>query len=649
MLYKSQKEALRRATKVPKRELRRRKERAAKKRDKVLSGYSKVKLNMTFGQCVSTLWFYNSYLRRCRVERVKPVLVDFARTRGISVKQLKKAIERVESVGEDRQFSTKLKNSRRTRGGGRTKQVLSKEVHTTLRNFVVFARGANPKTQVKKETKKESRLDAIFSSQTVAEVPLESDHAAALEEEDEEKLNLYCLKNGKRLNITYKDLVDRVLWNHKTEWATATPEAWYTRVRRWCKDQGLSYRKPNRTVLDPSRTARALAELKATLEKVEALRAAKTFTDISQLANLDETSMRMLSLQLKTLAWTGSPDVATSPHAGSKLALSMPVVWYGDGTMDFIVVWRSNRKSLAATQRWQNIKGVMWFEAKSKWSNTKTYHQILRYFLSVKRGIRVFFDDYAPGHTGHAPDLFLSSINCTRVRIPKNTTHLFQPAARPQTNYKLKNLVRNALRTERITKALRGEIMSKDSSLSMETKEHLSVILAEIRNQMNTDKATREGIVNSFKETVLSTQFAPSKQLREFLESAPFEEDPVGYAKQLEVEIGEHKCDDCGDNWKTKCKAYNNHAEVCYFKRGKLLAPLLEPSTDPTVVNRDHTPGLVANPADKSHQSVIFSEAGHFYLDTLEPAKPQWWKNKKLTYRLAEDAERDLLELHLSS
>ena len=637
--------ALQKATRVPKRERRRRRERQEAKRQKLVQGTSRAKKCLSFQQCVSTLWQWSAYLRRCRLANAKPFLIDFANARNISVKQLKRAIERVESVGENRQFTTKLKNSRRTKGGGRKKTVLSEAVQATLRSFVIFARGANPKTQVKKETKRESVLDAKFSSQAVAQAPLVSDHAAALEEEDAESLNLYCLKNGKRLNITYGDLVDRVLWNHKSEWETASPEVWYTRVRRWCIDEGLSYRKPNRTVLDESRTARALAELKATLDRVEALRAGKTFTDISQLANLDETSMRMLSLQLKTLAWTGSPDVATSPHAGSKLALSMPVVWYGDGSMDFIVVWRSNRKSLAATKRWQNIKGVMWFEAKSKWSNTKTYHQILRYFLSVKRGIRVFFDDYAPGHTGHAPDLFLSSINCTRVRIPKNTTHLFQPADRPQTNFKLKNLVRNALRTERITKALRGEMVSKDSSLSMETKEHLSVILAGVRNEMNADKATREGIIDSFKETVLSAQFSPSEQLREFLESAPFAEEPEAYAAQLEVEEGKYKCKDCGDNWKTKCKTYNHHAAACWFNRETLLAPLLEPSRDPTVVNRDHTPGLVADLTDGG-RSVIFSEAGHFYLDTLEPAKPQWWKKKKLTYRVANPAERERLELH---
>ena len=40
-----------------------------------------------------------------------------------------------------------------------------------------------------------------------------------------------------------------------------------------------------------------------------------------------------------TWHWKGDKNVPVSEEAKSKLALSMPVIWFGDGTMDFVVVW----------------------------------------------------------------------------------------------------------------------------------------------------------------------------------------------------------------------------------------------------------------------------------------------------------------------
>ncbi len=52
----------------------------------------------------------------------------------------------------------------------------------------------------------------------------------------------------------------------------------------------------------------------------------------------------------------------------------------------------------------------------------------LRFFLTLERGIGIFFDDKAPGHGGSPPRQFLTSVGAKRIQIPKLCTGLMQPA-----------------------------------------------------------------------------------------------------------------------------------------------------------------------------------------------------------------------------
>ncbi len=89
-----------------------------------------------------------------------------------------------------------------------------------------------------------------------------------------------------------------------------------------------------------------------------------------------------------TWHWKGAKTVPMSEEAQNKLTLSMPVLWSGDGTMNFVVVWwkpgSKNKKP-----KWEyyhdpkdSKKGIWWMQAPSKFTRKETYPQIIRFFLS---------------------------------------------------------------------------------------------------------------------------------------------------------------------------------------------------------------------------------------------------------------------------
>ena len=60
-----------------------------------------------------------------------------------------------------------------------------------------------------------------------------------------------------------------------------------------------------------------------------------------EIANLDETGLRVFALIVMTLHWRGAKDVMIDKGLTNKLCLSIVIIWYGDGTMDLVVVWTS--------------------------------------------------------------------------------------------------------------------------------------------------------------------------------------------------------------------------------------------------------------------------------------------------------------------
>ena len=99
----------------------------------------------------------------------------------------------------------------------------------------------------------------------------------------------------------------------------------------------------------------------------------------------------------------------------------MPVIWYGDGTMDFIVLW-SNGKG--GDLEWTCHDGVWWLRAPSKMTRKSTYPEIIRYFVSRDHEVEAYIDDAAKGHGGTVPDNLLRSLHkpCVRVQIQGGCT-----------------------------------------------------------------------------------------------------------------------------------------------------------------------------------------------------------------------------------
>ena len=130
-------------------------------------------------------------------------------------------------------------------------------------------------------------------------------------------------------------------------------------------------------------------------------------------------------------------------NKANKLNISIPTVWFADGRVDFIVIWHSKRKNEQEHPgpRWQKINKVWWYRSPdSKFTTHKTYVEVMRFFCR-HNAVKLFFDDRAPSHDLLAADFFLKSVGAERLRIPARATDLVQPADRPNTNQKLKQLV----------------------------------------------------------------------------------------------------------------------------------------------------------------------------------------------------------------
>jgi hypothetical protein len=428
---------------------------------------------------------------------------------------------------------------------------------------------------------------------------------------------------------------------------------WYQRVLRWCLNHNITIRTANATAIESSKVETVAAEVDSLLDDVRDAVAAGNLKP-SQIANLDETSCRILVDEIaKTLAWKGQREVLKEDNADSKLYLSIIVVWFADGTLDFVVCWTTNRKgenALDNVDRWQEINGVMWFESYSKWTKIEHYHRILRYFFSVARPVGLFIDDAANGHKGPAPDYFMGSIGAKRLRIPGSSTWAVQAADQGQANGALKPLIRNTMRRFKLRLACLEEKKNSGklpTNLTMDLKKIVSKVLDSVRTDMgkpkkpNEKQTRKQGIENAFRQTLLSRcpGNQPTRRLRELLQHAKPREKKVGNPK--------YTCKrGCGHSWATNCANYRDHnddtnRDTCYLNRREPLPPLFH--LDPNLkvraerLNAKWTPGLVA-----------LTDNGDFFLTkkknvVFQIGEPKWiqkhgeWWNEapNLKYRRA--------------
>ena len=174
---------------------------------------------------------------------------------------------------------------------------------------------------------------------------------------------LECKQTNEPVHLNYNDLVDQVEINWPEEYEEKSRSAWYQAVRRWCQDQGLTLRKPNHTnPVDPEKLAASLREFRRAVRdavKPEVGPPVKR----SAICNMDETAVRIFALMILTIHWRNTKRVAKSKRHSSKLTLSMPTIWWGDGRVDYVVVWTSKE---TGGDRWQDIFGIKWFRADSK-------------------------------------------------------------------------------------------------------------------------------------------------------------------------------------------------------------------------------------------------------------------------------------------
>ena len=177
---------------------------------------------------------------------------------------------------------------------------------------------------------------------------------------------------------------------------------------------------------------------------------------------------------------------------GSMRNFCMPVLWFDDGTLEFMVLWRDPGQT---ELQWTQHHGIWWLRAPSKMTRKTTYPEILRFFLSRGKNIDIYVDDEHRGHGGIFPERFLESLShpCKRVRVLGTCTGHIQPADRPQANKELKRLVRKAIRRFRVRAALRKEC-KLHKGLTRKAREDISVVLNDVRNEFNSSEDRRNGV-----------------------------------------------------------------------------------------------------------------------------------------------------------
>jgi len=566
----------------------------------------------------------------------KPTMQDFVRELKFDVRRLRKFQEQANvwrsllPEGDylqrptAKQLRSVCKKFAKDKGGekvvedsksGKQESVMD-DVHDTLLAFVKKMRGTKPSSGKKL--------------------------AAQLREGDE------LAQGTERLYIAYIDLVDRIRIVHPKTFETATHQNWYVRVFRWCRKNGIVRRKASGSAFTHKQALQAASEVRDCLDECRDAVDGDEKLARGQVVNLDETSMRILSLTLMTLDYYGSKNVSKPSHGCPKLCLSIPVIWSADGKVDFVVVYRTNRKG-PDIKRWHRIDSdegaVYWFEAKSKWTSMETYVHILRFFFHLGADLAIFMDDVHKGHGGSPPRFFLDSIGAKRIRIPRNATWLLQAADQSGGNFVLKAIVRDLMRKHDIRRILQEEYRRKPfTCLSEAMKKHVTGILAEARKEMNEKKVA--GMINSFDKTVFawSKRFGgsvpPSSKLQRFLketEGVQPEKKKKGKAR--------HFCPhDCGESFaKKSSKGWEAHAKVCALQRKELLPPLLIKASELPVeqLNSMWTPTIVVESSKGTF--ILGRNKGECFdlqsdLELVEEA--QWWNTaKNVRYRPGTEEE----------
>ena len=509
--------------------------------------------------------------------------------------------------------------------------------------------------------------------------------------------------NDRRTILRITDLVGRLILKFEVDleversYAQKSIEEWdktlYSRVYRWCGENGIVYRTPNATVEEGRKRSKLLSQrCKGTLEELNRVLRENNLTH-KDVWNLDETALRFFSLECMTLHWRGAKKVAVDQALDSKFSLSCVVAWFPDGQIDIVVLWNKPKVKGRVTSnleegqvRWTNHNGTWFCETRESKNTRKTmYPRVLQHFIEKNEGKvpRVLTDDKAGGHVGTFADngLLQESPSIFRVQIQGGTTAILQPADTVWANKVLKQILRNKVRLD----VLEGHLSGKDTyhkGLTVACRDYIGKVLGETVTHWNGNPKLRAGVKTAFARTVccdpnLKKSPAPAAKVPRKIHSDESDDLFSGndsdsdeasnecprvpleaLAKRLQdcednnwpgvyhpfghrADFG-HVCQHCSHRFQTE-KDLKDHDTLCWGERPFLL--------EPTFLAKDHAVleelGFEVphkNDPNAPKLGLMFQMQDRFYfivghdtacdLTTGAELEPQFWHFQKLRYLL---------------
>ena len=319
---------------------------------------------------------------------------------------------------------------------------------------------------------------------------------------DEEREREYLEDNGHRTGVTIDDLTNHI-WcdsrfdaefkkqekkSNRKEFKL-TREVVNTRVKRWCKKNGVKVKNASAKLKTKKETVVAQRCL-GTLKKVDQLQTEKGPATLT-FCSLDETAMRVLALSLQTLCYEGG-DCKVDAEQHSKFTMSLVCLYYSEtGEVEFVVMCGGGSKEV----QWEQHGDVWFLITTTKWMRKHSYKEVLNFGLS-KRAIDCLLDDLASGHHGTNGNNILKQLfpNARRIRIQGCCTPHIQVADTVWANFRLNKLVTDKMRKDRIKELLEtGKITYLlGNSLTATGREFLGNFLSGIKEDWNTNEKLTE-------------------------------------------------------------------------------------------------------------------------------------------------------------
>ena len=237
--------------------------------------------------------------------------------------------------------------------------------------------------------------------------------------------------------------------------------------------------------------------------------------------------MKFFSLLVDTLDWKGAKNIVAKDGTRSKLALSVMVMWFSDGTMDLVVLWRdNNRDDKDRNFTWTEHNGIWWLEHTSSFTTLETFPEVIRFFLRQGphgRKVDLLTDDSHGGHYGSNVDNMLKELNpsVSRVRVQGRCTDEAQAADRPRTNGTLQFMAVEVVHKLNVRACLQKEYTAY-KTLTVKAREFFSTALSEIKRRFGEEdlfeQDLQDGIIQSFRETGNIPFHEKHSELRKTLE-----------------------------------------------------------------------------------------------------------------------------------